>query len=138
MSTPKKGTIAWYRKEHKAVPASLYDFKWKATQQTRGGLVHKSNYAPLGRVPSIVKSDKGAKRKYETAHDTLTATGYAGLSKKKRKAYRPPYGVPEKYTYYMTLDGAALPKKKSAKRKSAKKNRPVTLDEAMGKAMRFA
>lgn len=129
MSTPKKHSINWYRKEHQAIPAELYDFKWKATQQTKGGLVHKSNYAPLGRVPSVVKSDKGARRKYETAHDTLTATGYAALPKKKRKAYRPPYGVPEKYTYYMTLSGAALPKK-AAKKKARK----LTLDEQMGRA----
>lgn len=138
MAAPKtQHNLTWYRKEHAAIPASAYDFKWKASQVTRGGVVYKNNYAPLGRIPTVVKTDKGARRKYELAHDTLTAKGYAGLPKKKKKAYRPPYGVPEKYTYYMTLNGTVVSKKKAtSKKKSAKK--PVTLDEAMGKAMRYA
>lgn len=68
---PEK-TARTYREQHAKIPGKAYTFQRRSTQQTARGLVHKTNYAPLGRPPS----DHQAFGKYYAAYKVPTQ--YAG------------------------------------------------------------
>lgn len=69
-------TLADYRKAHKKIPGSVYTVREKRTQ-----VIHKKNYAPLGRPPS----DPKARAKYNRARMTPTPTKEEAAEIRERK-----------------------------------------------------
>ena len=75
----KDHPLSWYREQHKKIPVDKYKAKWSKTQTLHDAwgdtyTVHKNNYGPLGRPPSL----RDNKREYNKPHNTLTVKGLMG------------------------------------------------------------